>query len=255
MTTVWLCIGVAILAFLFGVAGLYLQKLLPEPHSVDLSRDMIGAIVGLVSLLLALVLGTLIGSAYSFFSTQKSELETLAAREVQLDLALAEFGPETQAARARMKQMLEGVRAMLWGDGGADSVSELSTAAPHRAFATLGLVHRLARPEDAGATAIRGRSGGGCGRDRADACAHIDAIGEFDLLASGHHCRLVGADPFLRLWPALPHQRHHACGVGPSARFAVGSALFMILELSHPFTGVFRVPSGAFDQMLALIGQ
>jgi len=37
--------------------------------------------------------------------------------------------------------------------------------------------------------------------------------------------------------------------------FAVGSALFMILELSHPFTGVFRVPSGAFDQMLELIGQ
>ena len=26
--------------------------------------------------------------------------------------------------------MLEGVRAMLWGDGGADSASELSTAAP-----------------------------------------------------------------------------------------------------------------------------
>ena len=26
MTTVWLCIGVAALAFLFGVAGLYLQE-------------------------------------------------------------------------------------------------------------------------------------------------------------------------------------------------------------------------------------
>ena len=35
--------------------------------------------------------------------------------------------------------------------------------------------------------------------------------------------------------------------------FAVGSALFLVLELSHPFTGVFRVPSGAFDQMLAQI--
>ena len=32
--------------------------------------------------------------------------------------------------------------------------------------------------------------------------------------------------------------------------FAVGSALFLILELSQPFNGVFRVPSGAFDQML-----
>ena len=76
------------------------------------------------------LLGTLIGSAYSFYATQKSELETLAAREVQLDLALAEFGPETKEVRVGMKRMLEGVRAMLWGDGGADSASELSTAAP-----------------------------------------------------------------------------------------------------------------------------
>ncbi len=49
MMTVWLAIGVAALAFASGVAGLYLQNLLPEPHSVDRSRDMIGAIVGLVS--------------------------------------------------------------------------------------------------------------------------------------------------------------------------------------------------------------
>ena len=33
--------------------------------------------------------------------------------------------------------------------------------------------------------------------------------------------------------------------------FAVGSALFLILELSQPFTGVFRIPSARFDQMLA----
>ena len=29
------------------------------------------------------------------------------------------------------------------------------------------------------------------------------------------------------------------------------SALFLILELNQPFTGVFRLPSGAYDQMLA----
>jgi hypothetical protein len=64
--------------FAFGVAGLYLQKLLPEPHTSNRSRDMIAAILGLISLLLALVLGTLVGSAYNFYSTQKSEMETFA---------------------------------------------------------------------------------------------------------------------------------------------------------------------------------
>jgi hypothetical protein len=93
MGTVWLCIGVALGAFASGVAGLYVQKLLPEPHTSDRSRDMIGAIVGLISLLLALVLGTLVGSAYSFYSTQKSEMETFAAR------AGAVSGPNSVSAR------------------------------------------------------------------------------------------------------------------------------------------------------------
>jgi hypothetical protein len=74
MGTVWLSIGVALLAFAFGVVGLYLQKLLPEPHTSDRSRDMIGAMVGLLSLLLALVLGTLIGSAFAFFSSAELRL-------------------------------------------------------------------------------------------------------------------------------------------------------------------------------------
>ncbi len=74
-------IGAATLAG--GLAGLFLQSFLPEKHTTDRSRDMLAAIVGLISLLLALVLGTLIGSAYSFYSTQKSEMETLAARSLQ----------------------------------------------------------------------------------------------------------------------------------------------------------------------------
>jgi hypothetical protein len=131
MATVWLGLGVAVLAFVFGVGGLLLQRLLPETHSVERARDMIGAIVGLVSLLLALVLGTLIGSAYAFYATQKSELETFAARAVQLDLALAEFGSETAPARARMKETLEGVRDMVWGDGaGKEAAPDFSVAAP-----------------------------------------------------------------------------------------------------------------------------
>src|SRR5271165_4181944 len=131
MATVWIGVGVAVLAFVFGVAGLFLQRLLPETHSVERARDMIGAIVGLVSLLLALVLGTLIGSAYACYSTQKSEMETMAARSVQLDLALAEFGPQTAPARAQMKETLQTVRNMVWGDSsGVNAMPDFSVAAP-----------------------------------------------------------------------------------------------------------------------------
>ncbi|HYA73071.1 MAG TPA: hypothetical protein VEF36_07920, partial [Roseiarcus sp.] len=65
------------LAFVSGLIGLKLQLLLPDHHTSDRSRDMIAAICGLLGLLLALVLGTLIGASYSFYATQKAELETL----------------------------------------------------------------------------------------------------------------------------------------------------------------------------------
>jgi len=106
----------ALAAFAAGLFGLWLQRLLPKPHTSDRSRDMITAIVGLVSLLLALVLGTIIGSAYAFYSNQKTELETIAARALQLDIALAEFGPETKEARAELKVGTQRVHDMFWGE-------------------------------------------------------------------------------------------------------------------------------------------
>src|SRR5271165_5048618 len=252
MATVLIGVGVAVLAFVFGVAGLFLQKLLPETHSVERARDMIGAIVGLVSLLLALVLGTLIGSAYAFYSTQKSELETMAARSVQLDLALAEFGPETAPARAQMKETLQTVRNMVWGDAsGQNAAPDLSVAEP--------LTHLRALDEYVASLDPKAPAQ----RQFAAAAAAASAIEQTRILIS-----MQLASPIS--WPLVVIVVSWAlilfCGFGLLSRlnattiasvafgaFAVGSALFLILELSQPFTGVFRVPSGAFDQMLTTL--
>ena len=77
---------VAVVIFGAGFLGLTLHGRLPEKHSPDKSAGMIGAMTGLLSLLLALVLGTFAGSAYTLYATQKSELETLGARVMQLEL-------------------------------------------------------------------------------------------------------------------------------------------------------------------------
>src|ERR1700690_3098609 len=84
------------------------------------SKEMIGAILGLVTLLLALVLGTLVGSAYGFFATQKSNVETLGARSIQLDMALVQFGPEAQPLREGLKAALKQSYQSIWGGGAVD---------------------------------------------------------------------------------------------------------------------------------------
>jgi hypothetical protein len=252
MGTVWLCVGVALAAFAFGVAGLYLQKLLPEPHTSDRSRDMIGAMVGLISLLLALVLGTLVGSAYSFYSTQKAEMETFAARAVQLNLALIEFGPETAPARARMKETLEGIHIMVWGEKGGLTPEQLSVSEP---LPHLKELDEYVASLDPKTPAQR--------QFAAAAAGDAAAIEQTRLLVSMQLASSIS-------WPLVVIVVSWAlilfCGYGLLSRinattltalglggFAVGSALFLILELSQPFSGVFRIPSGAYDQMLAAL--
>lgn len=251
MMTVWISLGVAALTFGFGMAGLYLQTLLPEGHTSDRSRDMIGAIVGLLSLLLALVLGTLIGSAYSFYSTQKSEMETFASRALQLDLALAEFGPETAAARAGMKETLTRVRRMLWWRDAPGNVKpDFTVAEPLRPLKAMDEYVASLDPKTPAQKQFQ-----------AAAAGHASAMEETRFLIS-----LQLASPVS--WPLVVIVVSWAmilfCGFGVLSRinattiaalgfgaFAVGSALFLILELSQPFTGVFRLPPAAMDQMLA----
>ena len=103
MHSVIISAAVGLLAFAMGLVGLYLKRLLPERHMSMGSRDMIGAIMGLLSLLLALVLEILVGSAHEFFANQKAELESLGARSLELELAFRQYGPETEPLRQMMK--------------------------------------------------------------------------------------------------------------------------------------------------------
>ena len=207
MGAFWLCVGVAILAFCFGVLGLHLHKILPEDHASN-SRDMIGAIVGLVSLLLALVLGTLVGSSYAFYSTQKSEIETLASRVIQLDLALAGYGPDTMVARQAMKTTFQGVRNDVWGS--AEPKADLSVAEPLPHLKLMDEYLASLDPKNSGAEAVRRSVRRRRGDHRADADPHLASACESDLLASRRDRDIVGADPFLRLrLPVAHHADEH----------------------------------------------
>jgi hypothetical protein len=255
MTTFWIAITAGILAFAFGVVGLFLQRLLPEHHTTDRSRDMIGAIVGLFSLMLALVLGTLIASAFAFYGTQKSELETYASKAVQLDLALAEYGPETAPARARMKDTLQGVYDMIWGKNSANLTPEsLTITTPREHLRALDEYLASLNPQTPAQRQFA-----------AAASADAGSIEQTRFLIS-----LQLASPIS--WPLLIIVVSWAlilfCGFGLLSHlnattivalgfgaFAVASAVFLILELSEPFTGLFRLPPGAFEQMLGSLGK
>jgi hypothetical protein len=253
MPIIWLPPLCAVLILAAGIVGLFLQKLLPEPHTTDRSLAMIGAIVGLFSLLLALVLGTLIGSAFGFYSTQKSELETFASRVVQLDLALAEYGPDTMPMRVKMKQTLQATHDTFWGkDSASVDPDALKITA---ALGDLRGMDEYIASLNPQTPAQR--------QFAVSASINASLIEQIRLLLS-----LQLASPVS--WPLLFVVVSWAlilfCGFGLLSRlnattvvalafgaFAVGTAIFLILQLSEPLSGMFRLSPGAIEQMLSVL--
>jgi hypothetical protein len=123
---------VAAVVFIGGSVGLILQRYLPEKHTTGGSRDMIGAVGGLLTLLSALVLGLLIWTAYGVYSGQNLAVQTLAAKILQLDLALADYGPEAAAGRAQLREDLAKTIDRVWNSNQSDS-----EFAPHNFAAAL----------------------------------------------------------------------------------------------------------------------
>ena len=69
----------------------------------------------------ALVLGLLIWTAYGVYSGQNVAVQILAAKILQLDLALADYGPEAAAGRAQLRQDLAKTIERVWNANEGDS--------------------------------------------------------------------------------------------------------------------------------------
>jgi hypothetical protein len=251
MTTVFIAIAVGVLTFSFGILGVYLRQLLPEKHMSTGSDKMIGAIMGLVSLLLALVLGTLVGSAYGFFTTQKANIETLCARSLELDLAFRQYGAETQPLRDMLRASMTGAHEAIWGNG----------ATYRQQFDVRTYISRFEKWNEM----------------IASLSPHTPVQTELlsSMIASSSVYQQTRMSTSLQLaspfsWPLLLIVVSWAtllfCGFGvlsglnPTSAaalalgsFAIGSAIFLILELSQPYTGLFRIPAGSMEQTLAAL--
>ncbi len=70
-------IVVFVLFLAAGYAGLQLQTRLAQEHKTGETKGVVGQVAGLLTLLLALVLGTLIGVSFAYFSGQRTESREL----------------------------------------------------------------------------------------------------------------------------------------------------------------------------------
>jgi hypothetical protein len=85
---------VAVSAFLSALVGFALQSIIPTQMIAD-GRPALAGVAGLLTLLLALVLGLLVWTAFGVYTTQQTESQTMGLTALQLDYLLESYGPET----------------------------------------------------------------------------------------------------------------------------------------------------------------
>ncbi len=237
--------------FASGLAGLALSRVLPGAHTSDRSRDILGGVVGLLVLLLALVLGLLIWTSYGVTQTQKNELQLLAAHALEFDLEMKQYGPEGDKARDLLRTEMVWAHEQFWGD--EQSKSDAFKVSYGNMASMNALLVGLKPTTDSQRQLLNA------------AAAHYAQIGEMRLLMS-----LQLNDPVT--WPLILTVISWSCllycGYGVLSRpnattmitlalgaAAVASAIFLILELSQPYTSSIRLSPALIEETIVEIGQ
>jgi len=234
-----------------GLIGLGLQRVLPEAYTSERMRDMIGGVVGQLTLLLVLVNGLLIWTAYGVFNTQQVELQTVVARALEFDLEMRQFGGEAAPARHILRTDLVWALEQFWG---SDSSNAAAYAASYKAMADMSLVLDGLQPKTPAQVNLL-----------AAARANYAFIGEQRLLMS-----LQATTPVpwplayaVTFWSAMMFASMGLLSkLSPMSvvmlllgSASIGLALFLILDYSHPYEGLIRVSPAPLEQAILALDQ
>jgi hypothetical protein len=115
-----------ICAVLIGgaLSGVLLRRLLPDHHLDAHAKDIVRLGCALIATITGLVLGLLINSGKNSFDAQRDDIRQLTAKIEMLDYLLSEFGPQARPAREELRKALPDMIDRIWGDGATRGTNE-----------------------------------------------------------------------------------------------------------------------------------
>lgn len=239
------------LAVILGGAciGVALRKALPERHLAEDTRDVVRLGTGLVGTIAALVLGLLIAAANSSSSTQAGHIQHMAADLILLDQLLAQYGPEAVPAREGLRQTVTPLVERIWRENRSNTSHQTTFEAVRSGQDTAAMLLRLAPQNDVQRVL----------KDRAIQTASDFAQTRFLLFEQSGGAIPLPFLVVLIFWLAIifmsfgMFSRLNLVSSAALVVFAVSAAgaLFLVLELSDPFTGLMQISSAPLRGALA----
>jgi hypothetical protein len=239
------CIAFAVI---FGGAllGIWLRSVLPEPHLNSESRDVVRLSTGLIATLAALVLGLLIATAQSSFQTQSNQIKQITANVVLLDQLLARSGPQARPTRVLLRSSLDILIARIWREQNASAAK----VTPFEASAQSDLFFDklLEAPPNDSQPEVRARAvqiGLDLAQTRILFAQTGGAIPMPFVLALVFWLTIIFTSFGLFAAPNATVMVS-LCGCA----FSAAVAIFLILEMSSPFSGLMAISSAPLSNAL-----
>jgi hypothetical protein len=231
------------------LVGTLLRRTLPQHHLSDDVKDVVRLGGGLTATMAALVLGLLIAAAKSSFDTQTGQVRQITADLILLDNILAQYGPEARGVRTQIRSTVGPFADRLWRE------KESATRGPFETDGTEEQVYlaiqRLS-PQDTVQRSLQ---------SRAVQVSNDLAQARFLLFVESENLIPTPFLAVLAFWLVIIFASFslfsplNVTVITFLFLFASSAAcaIFLILQLSRPFTGVMMISSVPLRNALAPI--
>lgn len=253
-------LGFLALFSLSALGGVVLRGRLLEQHLSSENMDAIRLVTGLLVTFAALILSLQLSTARTAFNAASKDRATYAAELATLDQCLRRLGPQMEATRLKLRQYTAAVIASTWPEEPSASVEGMPDV---RQMALRGEDPQLSRIMLDIGSAIESVSpvdpGGSNTAARCRADYQMVVQGRWAVIEDTHAPSGSLFVSIISIWLALvflsfglqiPRRRLTAV-VLLIGVLSVSSVMFVIVDLSEPYTGFFGIPSAAMRDALA----
>ena len=242
-------VGVVAFACMFGGAlmGMLLHLYIPQHHQSADTQRIVNLAAGIIGTMAALVLGLLIASANESYGAQRNELIAVAAKIGLIDRGLALYGPDAQTTRDLLRSDLDIAVKQLWSKGHHSSNSfRVAETAPGQLYANI----QMLDPQSDMQRAIK-----------TQALAMMLQLAEQRQLILEQQNNSVSkpllvilifalAVNFLSFGLFAPRNATVIAALFLCAMASAG-AIFVMMELYHPYGGLIEIPRTTLRNALA----
>ena len=242
---------VSLASILIGAAiGIVLRRTLPADLLEGGSKEAIRLGAGFLSTLAALVIGLMIASAKNTYDNQNTNIRQLGTNAVLVDQMLTKYGADAKAARTLLRETIPSATARIWresiaGNGGGSFVVSSTGERFYNAIENL-------KPANAEQTSLKARI-----------IQLTTEMGRTRLLVftQGEDAIPIPFFIVLVFWLVVIFASFSLFAepgpivVASTLLFAisVSSALFLIVDLSHPFDGLMQISNHHLQMVLPKI--